>query len=170
MNIRAEQIEDFPKIYAFVKEAFQTAEVSNGKEQDFVLSLRASENYIPELALVALEQEEIIGHIMLTKTFIQNKKEKYPVLILAPLSVKQAYRNQGIGKQLIVTAEQQAIKAGYSYIALVGDPAYYSRFGYVETAKEQIFSNLDIPNAFILGKWLFSDQEGKPEGILRIPK
>lgn len=67
MIIRRETSEEFPRIYALVKTAFQTAKVADGNEQDFVSQLRAGGGYIPELALVAEENGSLIGHIMLTR-------------------------------------------------------------------------------------------------------
>ena len=79
MIIRQETEKDFKEIYNLVKIAFETAKVSNSKEQDYVSELRAGKNYIPELALVAEQEDRIIAHIMLTKFYIQtdkgNKKE-----------------------------------------------------------------------------------------------
>ena len=80
MLIRRERPEEFSRIYDLVKIAFQTAKVTNGKEQDFVNQLRAGDNYIPELALVAEEDGKLIGHIMLTKTYIIGDKRKYEAL------------------------------------------------------------------------------------------
>ncbi|ACV63529.1 hypothetical protein Dtox_2751 [Desulfofarcimen acetoxidans DSM 771] len=40
MVIRKEKTEEFSQIYDLVKVAFQTAKVTNGKEQDFVNQLR----------------------------------------------------------------------------------------------------------------------------------
>jgi predicted N-acetyltransferase YhbS len=59
--IRQEKPSGFQEIYDFVKVAFQTAKVANGKEQDFVDKLRVSGNYIPELALVAEEGAKLLG-------------------------------------------------------------------------------------------------------------
>lgn len=87
MVIRRETPEEFSQIYNLVKVAFQTAKVTNGKEQDFVNQLRGSGNYIPELALVAEENDKLIGHIMLTKTYIFNNGNKFETLLLAPISV-----------------------------------------------------------------------------------
>jgi predicted N-acetyltransferase YhbS len=42
--IRQEKPIEFPTIYQLVKAAFETAEASNGKEQDYVNRLRASGN------------------------------------------------------------------------------------------------------------------------------
>ena len=64
MTIRQATPEDFDAIYSLVKTAFQTAKVSDGGEQDFVLKLRKG-SYIPELELVAEEDGVLIGHIML---------------------------------------------------------------------------------------------------------
>ena len=63
MTIRQAKPEDFDAIYSLVKTAFQTAKVSDGDEQDFVLKLRKG-HYIPELELVAEEDGVLIGHIM----------------------------------------------------------------------------------------------------------
>ena len=47
MNIRLAEAHDYENIYRLVKTAFEAAQVSDGTEQDFVLKLRAGENYIP---------------------------------------------------------------------------------------------------------------------------
>ncbi|MDD5648587.1 MAG: hypothetical protein PHY03_06600 [Dehalococcoidia bacterium] len=80
MIVRRERAEEFPEIYKLVEVAFQTAKVTNGKEQDFVNQLRAGGNYIPELAPVAEEGGKLIGHIMLTKTYINGNNNKYETL------------------------------------------------------------------------------------------
>lgn len=88
MDIKLVNKEDYDKIYTFVEEAFKTAEVSDGTEQDFVLELRKSRNYVPELEFSAYDKNILIGHIMLTK---QNLKSNKPVkaVLVAPLSVKK---------------------------------------------------------------------------------
>lgn len=48
MDIKLVNKEDYDKIYTFVEEAFKTAEVSDGTEQDFVLELRKSSKYVPD--------------------------------------------------------------------------------------------------------------------------
>lgn len=86
MVIRKERQEEFHQIYDLVKTAFQTAKVSNGKEQDFVDQLRSGGGYIPELALVAEEDGKLIGHIMLTEMYITDGSKKFKSLLLAPTS------------------------------------------------------------------------------------
>ena len=82
MIIRRETEEEFPQIYDLVKVAFQTAKVSDGKEQDFTDHLRASGGYVPELALVAEEDRKLIGHVLFTKTYITNGGNKIETLLL----------------------------------------------------------------------------------------
>lgn len=169
MLIRKEQPKDYQLIYDFVKEAFKTAKVKDGTEQDFVERLRNSESYVPDLAFVALEAEEIIGHIMLTETVVESENVHNKVLILAPLSVKLSHRNRGIGGELIRVAEQAAIKKGYRLIALVGDPNYYQRYGFTQTKQFDIYSDLAIPEPFVLGKWLTLDKAEYFTGRMIIP-
>lgn len=76
---------EFLEIYDLVKVAFQTAEHSDGDEQDYVNKLRKSENYIPEFALTIKDGTKIIGHIMLTRTIITRGTEKINALLLSPI-------------------------------------------------------------------------------------
>ena len=145
MNIRQENINDYEVIYRFVKTAFETAKVKDGHEQDFVNSIRSSDNYIPELALVAEDKGEIIGHIMLSKTYVENEDKKFEALYLAPVSVLLKRRNQGIGSKLIYESFKHARGMGYKAVFLAGDPAYYNRFGFVPTIKHNIKCSLEIP-------------------------
>ena len=111
MDIKLVNKEDYDKIYTFVEEAFKTAEVSDGTEQDFVLELRKSSNYIPELEFAAYDKNILIGHIMLTK---QNLKSNKPVkaVLVAPLSVKKEYRRQGYARQICTGLLKEGIKKG----------------------------------------------------------
>ena len=70
MMIRQEEKRDYHDIYAVVKAAFESADHSDGNEQDLVNALRQSGAYIPELSLVAEIDGRIAGHIMFTKVRI----------------------------------------------------------------------------------------------------
>ena len=131
MQIRKERPEEFEQIYQLVQEAFTTAQVSDGTEQDFVEELRRRGGYLPEFALVAEQDGGLVGHIMLTKTkWIDAKGEEENALLLAPLCVKEGYRSQGIGGKLIAEACRRAADAGYSAVFLIGNPDYYMRYGF----------------------------------------
>ena len=150
MIVRPERPDEFPQIYDLVKVAFQTARVSNGKEQDFVNQLRTSGNYIPELALVAEEDGKLIGHIMLTKFYIVNSSNRFEILLLAPLSVVLEYRDQGVRSALVKESFKRARKTGYTSVILVGDPAYYRRFGFKTAADFGIKNKQHIPDENVM--------------------
>lgn len=113
MVIRQETQKDFGQIYDLVKVAFQTAQVSNSKEQDFVNELRSKESYIPELALVSEDEGKLTGHIMFTRMDISGEDGKnHEFLLLAPVSVVLEKRSQGIGSALIKEGMKLAEKMG----------------------------------------------------------
>lgn len=145
MIIRSENKNDYSTIYELVKTAFETAKVKDGDEQDFVNRLRSSEKFIPELALVAEEDNKIIGHIMFTKTWVENETGRFEALLLAPLSVLLEHRSQGVGSCLVNTGFQIARDMGYKAVFLAGDPAYYHRFGFSATISYGIKACMDIP-------------------------
>lgn len=152
MQIRPERQEEYRAITQLVQTAFATAKVSDGTEQEFVKHLRASGNYIPSLALVAVEEEELIGHIMLTRTRLHpTKGGEVAVLLLAPLCVKLEKRNQGVGGALVEASFRQARQLGYPAVFLLGDPAYYGRFGFRAAEGYGIReSSKTLPGEFVL--------------------
>ncbi len=96
--------------------------------------LRAGGTYLPELALVAEENVEVVGHIMLTKTYVHTAKGDFEGLLIAPLSVKLAHRRKGVGSKLLQEAFRIARNTGYTAVFVVGNPAYYGRFGFTSSA------------------------------------
>ena len=130
ISIRPETPADYAPLHAFIQSAFETAAVSCGEEQDFVANtLRQKDRYIPSLAFVAEEDGQIVGHIMLTHLAVKGR-EQLKMLLLSPLSVRLDKRRQGVGSLLVRHALQQAQEQGFEAVALVGNPAYYGRFGF----------------------------------------
>jgi putative acetyltransferase len=164
--IRPETEADFETIYQLVKIAFQTAKISDGDEQDYVLKLRASENYIPELALVAESAGELIGHIMLTRMEIENDRQKYATLLLAPLAVEFAYRSQGVGAALVQKAIKLAANLRYKSVFLVGYPDYYTRFGFRPSVDYGIRNTNGFPEENVLACELQPHSLDNVKGII----
>ena len=88
--IRQERPEDYDTVYHVVKEAFENAEYTDGNEQNLVVALRKSKSFIPELSLVAVEDEKIVGHFPCTgmhggKMFLRSncKGVKFPDQVTA---------------------------------------------------------------------------------------
>ncbi len=108
LEIRQENKNDYEEVYNVVKLAFETAEHSNGNEQELVVALRKSSSFIPEMSLVAVIDNKIVGYILFTKI----KIGKYEELALAPLGVLPEYQKQGVGSALIQEGHKIAKEFG----------------------------------------------------------
>jgi predicted N-acetyltransferase YhbS len=128
--ISQEAEKEFIEIHELIRIAFQTANHADGDEHKYADKLRKSNNYIPELALTIKDNSEIVGHIMLTKTYIDHQSKKFEALLLSPICIKLKYRNQGLASKLIRHSLQKAKEYGYKAVFLVGEPDYYKRFGF----------------------------------------
>lgn len=165
--IRQETEKDFSEIYNLIKEAFKTADVKDGDEQDYAVDLRNSKKYIPQLALVAQTNDKLIGHIMLTETSIQQADNKIiTVLLLSPVSVLLQYRNMGVGKALIKESCRRAKEMGYKTVFLVGNPEYYKKSGFVESSIYNIKPKDNIPAKYVQVLELYPGSLKNIEGII----
>ncbi|MBY0756768.1 N-acetyltransferase [Clostridium sardiniense] len=140
--IREENNKDFNEVYDVVRLAFENAEHTDHNEHNLVNRLRNSDAFIKELSLVVEGDEKIIGHIMITKI----KIGEHTSLALAPLSVLPKYHGMGIGRELILEGHKIAKDLGYSSVIILGDPNYYSRFGYVAASKWRIKAPFEVPD------------------------
>jgi putative acetyltransferase len=121
MRVRPERPEDFDAIHSIVAQAF-------GREDEATLvrRLRAGDAYVPDLAFVAEQDGEVVGHIMLTYAKLDGAR----VLSLAPLSVKPDCQRAGIGIALTKAALERADARGEPLVVVLGHPTYYPRFGF----------------------------------------
>ena len=141
-EIRKENKNDYNEVYNVIKKAFETAEHSDGNEQDLVVRLRKSRAFIPELSLVAVEENKIVGYILFTKIKIKDNIE----LALAPLAVLPEYQRKGIGKKLIETGHNIAKNLGYHYSIVLGSENYYSKMGYIPAIQYGIKAPFQVPD------------------------
>ncbi|WMT42125.1 N-acetyltransferase [Paenibacillus sp. D2_2] len=125
MLIRQETSKDYNAVYNLVKEAFASAEHSDGNEQDLVAALRNGAAFVPELSLIAEIDGIIAGHILFTEAKVGNDI----VLVLAPLSVLPEFQKRGIGSALIKEGHKIARELGYQYSLVLGSETYYPRYG-----------------------------------------
>lgn len=143
--IRPETTADHPAVYALVAAAFRELAVSNHDEQDLVVRLRQSDAFVPELSLVAVVDDTVVGHVLLTKLPVVEGDTVHTLLALAPLAVAPAWQKRGIGGHLLAAAHQAAKALGYPGIVLVGHPAYYPRFGYRPAASFELELPFAVP-------------------------
>lgn len=168
MKIRQVVPNDYRQIDDFVKTAFATAPVSDGTEQEFVLKLRKSSDFLPALEFIATENEIIIGHIMLTRCYVKGKNKTFTGVLVAPLAVALDHRNRGIGSKLLRYGLAQAVAREYTAAFLVGDPAYYHRFGFRIVSDFNILNDSDIPDQFVQACELIPDSLKDVSGRITI--
>lgn len=160
LTIRQEEERDFDAIRNVVKAAFAGAEHTDGDEHNLVDRLRITDEYIPELSLVAEVDGMIVGHIMFSRIYIGEVE----ALGLAPLAVIPSFQNKGIGQRLIKTAHRRAKEMGYCCSVVLGSPGYYSKSGYLPASTFDIMSPFGVPPQFYM---VYPLNPPLPEGTVR---
>jgi putative acetyltransferase len=138
MLIRRETTRDADAIRAMTAAAFSRASDLPGSipvEATLVDELRAGPAWLPVLSLVAVtSDDEIIGHVLCTRGHVGQA----PVLALGPLSVSPDSQRRGVGSALMHAILGAADALGEPLVALLGNPAYYGRFGFRPSTDCQI--------------------------------
>jgi len=92
-------------------------------------SERLREGRLPakDLAFSALSDSRLVGTVRLWHVSAGPGR---PALMLGPLAVDRSFRSEGVGGQLMTHALGEAARLGHRAVILVGDAAYYQRFGF----------------------------------------
>jgi putative acetyltransferase len=124
--IRPERAADHAEIAEMVHAAFagQPDDVAS-----FVQQIRASEQFIPNLALVAEDTSGVIAQLMLSWVGVVGGSRPR-ILNLTPVSVRPDRQCIGVGTRLIRDALGRAEQAGEPAVTVEGIAAYYPRFGF----------------------------------------
>jgi len=170
IKIRKEQESDYENVFHLIEKAFKNMELSDHKEQFLVQRLRKSDSFIPELSIVALKENIIVGHILLTKLKIKNKKEEFESLALAPVSVLPEFQNMGIGGKLIIQSHKIAKDLGFKSVILLGHEKYYPKFGYLQADKYGIELPFEVPKENCMIIELVENGLKGVNGIVEYPK
>jgi putative acetyltransferase len=126
MKIRHERPKDASTILALTDAAFKGMRFSNQTEAKVIEGLRAAGAL--SLSLVATEGGEIIGHVAFSPVRINAEAGDW--YGLGPVSVWPDRQRRGIGQALIREGLQRLQSMSAGGCVLLGDPAYYCRFGF----------------------------------------
>ncbi|MEN4762352.1 N-acetyltransferase [Chryseobacterium sp. C39-AII1] len=176
ISLRPEEERDYEKIFQVIEEAFRNVENSDHQEHFLVEKLRKSEDFIPELSIVAdfvnddTGEEELVGHILFSKVTIENGSESFESLALAPVSVKPEYQNQGIGGHLIAFGHVIAQELGFKSVVLIGHEKYYPKFEYRKASDFGITFPFEIPDANGMAVELVENGLKNIKGMVKYPK
>ena len=126
IEIRPEAPGDEAAIYTLTEAAFRGMEFADGDEQDLVNQLREDGDLT--LSLVAKDRGRIIGHIAFSPVTISDGSSNW--YGLGPVSVEPSRQGERIGSMLVIDGLERLRAKGANGCVLLGDPAYYGRFGF----------------------------------------
>ena len=119
------------------------------------------------LSLVGIADGALAGHVIFTTCGIAGITEK--VALLGPLAVAPAWQRQGIGGALVRAGLQREKAGGAVRVFVLGDPAYYRRFGF--QPDDRVAPPYSLPEAW-RGAWQsLGLRAGDPplSGVLSVP-
>ncbi|MFZ5879902.1 MAG: GNAT family N-acetyltransferase [Chloroflexota bacterium] len=153
--IRPEQPKDIPVIHALNASAFPT-----DAEARLVDILRANGKAIYSFVAVN-EDDEVLGHVMYSPVTTPLPSHG---LGLAPVAVRPDVQNQGIGSKLIRVSLAEVNADGYDFVVLLGDPAYYQRFGFGAASTFGLQNEYGVDEEFMI---LNLSGRELPRGLVR---
>ena len=154
ITIRNESSDDIDAITALTAAAFEHEEHSSHTESFIVNALRRNKQLT--VSLVAVENDEIVGHVAVSPVRISSGATGW--YGLGPISVRPDRQNKGIGSALMNAALAELKRLGGAGCVLLGDPGYYRRFGFkvqpgltLEGVPPEYFQALSLNGDFPVG-------------------
>ena len=126
-SIRDERPEDTERVHTIQEAAFGQPD-----EADLVDVLRGGAK--PQLSLVAERAGELVGHVFFSPVSIEGALAAPPCAGLAPVGVLPTEQGRGAGCALVQEGLSRSRYIGWKAVFLLGNPAYYQRFGFVLAA------------------------------------
>ena len=115
------------------------------------------------MELVAEEDGQVVGHILFSRLQVVAGRTSFPAVALAPLAVEPSFHGTGIGGALVREAHLRLKAAGEKLSVVVGDPAYYGRFGYSRERAQKFESAVSVRGA--AGAGLAGSARDRPAGL-----
>ena len=136
LKIRREVREDYGAVEKLTRRAFYNIYVPGCSEHYLVHIMREHEDFVPELALVAQLDGEIIGSILYTRArLVDETGAEKGILTFGPVCVAPEHQRKGYGKALMEESFRLALDLGYEAIVIFGSPANYVSRGFVGCKK-----------------------------------
>lgn len=158
--IRHGHPEECREVENVLREAFWDLYRPECNEHYIYHRIRQSSAYIPELDWIAEADDRIVGGIISSKAQVVDYNGlNHPIICLGPIGVLPEYQGLGIGEKLISKSLEEAEKTGFQAVVVLGDPAYYSQFGFEKASIYHIRSSeAENPDNLLV-------KELKPNGL-----
>ena len=148
ITIRPETHGDYKDIVSLVLRSFKEGtDYSDGTDiVALIEEIRDSEYYIPELALAAELDGEIVGHFLFSRFPLSAAPEgghgganDTDVVMLAPVSVHADHLRQGIGSAMIRLGIEKVKEMGFKGIIVEGNYRFYNTAGFRTSSEFGIY-------------------------------
>jgi putative acetyltransferase len=133
ITIRAEEAADILAIRKVAEQAF-------GQPQKANLIHRLRESCDGLESLVAESAGQVVGQILFSPVTIEPQEGVINGMGLGPLAVLPQYQRRGIGSRLVTHGLAALRLASCLLVIVLGDPEYYTRFGFEPAANYGISS------------------------------
>jgi putative acetyltransferase len=97
-------------------------------ESRLIEDLRAAD--LDAVELVAVENDDIVGHILFSVLATTIDRQAVPALALAPMAVRPDRQRRGIGSVLVRAGLSLARERDWRAVIVLGHQKYYPRFGF----------------------------------------
>ena len=161
--VRTELPEDAAEIRRVNESAF-----GRPAEADLVEALRA--NGKVALSLVAVEDNQVVGHVLLSPVTIGSTERADPMFSavgLGPMAVLPERQRCCIGSALVLTALYGARKAGHDCVVVLGHAKYYPRFGFVPASRFDLRCEYNVPDEVFMATELRDGALSEHKGLVR---
>ena len=135
IEIRPEQPGDIAAIREVNRRAF-----GQDQEGHIVDALRA--NGAAVLSLVAAMDDRVVGHVMYSPLHVGGVQGA----ALGPMAVLPEHQHRGVGTRLVEAGNEQLRHDGCAFIAVLGHPTFYPRFGFRPASSYHITCEWNVPD------------------------
>ena len=160
MTVRTESTKDDESVRRVNELAFEQP-----IEADLVDALRA--NARPYISLVAVVDEQVVGHIFFSPVSIESENGVFTAMGLAPMAVLPEYQNKGIGSQLVREGLKACQRLGHNIVVVLGHANYYPRFGFTPATLKGLRSEYDVPDEVFMVAELIEGALGGRRGLVK---
>ena len=158
-TIRREAVEDVAGIRHVIQKAF-----GRRSESDLVDGLRRSGSLL--FSAVAIDDNRVVGHVAFSAVTVG---ESYQALALAPVAVAPDFQRQGVGSALIRWGLEKCRQMGHEVVIVLGNPAYYRRFGFTPSIQFNINCPFVVPSDEFMVLELLPGAASQCRGMVHYP-